>query len=180
MSEQWELDFKAKLKQAEALLKEAENILTANGIQTPVQQPSIQSHEKIRLPTGYIRKASEFRERYRLTNIISDVNVRSNIAYALQASDLINCFHNSYDITLSAGSIFCKMSTAHVCSIIEALLFVAVNSYHEQCCNTDGSVCNRVGKCDLYIKKPNNYSFANLVSLLNKLGVVPLSVRQQA
>ncbi len=41
MSEQWELDFKAKLKQAEALLKEAENILTANGIQTPVQQPSI-------------------------------------------------------------------------------------------------------------------------------------------
>ena len=104
----------------------------------------------------------------------------SNIACALQASDIINHFRNRYEITLSAGSIFCKMSTAHVFSIIEALLFVAVNSYHEQCCNTDGSVCNRVGKCDLYIKKANNYSFANLVSLLNKLGVVPLADRQHA
>ncbi len=179
MIQQWQKDFKNKLKQAESLLMEAEEILKDNGVQTPVDQPNIESLDKIQIPTGYIRKASEFRIKYRLMQLIDDVNVRSNIAYALQASDLLNYFLNRFKITLSAESIFYKISTVHIFSIIEALLYGTVNKYHICCLNRDGSVCKHNNKCDLYIKKANNYTFNDLIKLLIEKNILNLTNDEQ-
>ena len=174
----WQDEFKAKLKQAEQCLQEAETIAVRNGIKVPVRQPSLENCEKIKFPRGYIRIASEFRKRYELSRLISDTDRRSNIAYALQATDFLNYLLNRFSIGLSVERVLYRIAIAHVVSIIEALIYGAIDSLHRHCVQ-DTRVCNRSGRCHLYIKSANKYTFRNAIDLLKEKDVLPLSDEEQ-
>jgi hypothetical protein len=170
----WHDEFKARLKQAQRYLQDAEDIARQNGVQVPLQQPELADHEKIQFPRGYIRRADEFRGRYELRRIISDDDLCSNIAYALQTTDFLNYLLNRFSIGLSVGRVLYKMAIVHVFSIIEALIFGVIDSVHSNCVE-DGDVCRRSDRCEFYVRGPGKYSFRDAVELLMQKAVLPLS-----
>lgn len=174
----WQAEFKAKLKHAERCLQEAETIAIRNGLKPPIRQPNLRDHEKIRFPRGYIRKASEFRDRYSLPQLIHDGDRRSNIAYALQTTDFLNYLVNRFSIGLSVERVLYKIAIAHIVSIIEALIYGTIDSLHKHCVE-DTRVCHRSSRCPLYIKSPNKYTFRHAIDLLISKEVLRLSEEEK-
>jgi len=175
MGEDWEIEYKENLKKAEGYLKKAEKLLQDNSNDGLLRNLKLKKSEKIKIPNGHIRTADDFRSRYELVKLISRRDLRSNIAYALQGCDLLNYFHYRFNITLSAGSVFLRLSIVHVFSIIEALMSGYLDSLHDECLLKDNKVCKRNQTCDFYLKKAGNYSFRERVELLIERDIIAFS-----
>jgi len=167
----WLSEYKTTLKEAEKKLHKCEALLKENGIDCPIQQPKIARTDKIWLPTGYIRTAGHYRKAYQLPVSIDDLDIRNNIAYALQYTDFLNYIDNRFylgDFTIK--DVFYRMSTAHVMSIVEALLFGLVKTLHGHCVKK-GLTCNKAGKCKKYIKSHKKLSFKKLLVMVKDKGI---------
>lgn len=174
-AEEWLSEYKAKLKQAETLLHECETILAKNGIQGPVQHPPVIPRDRIWFPTGYIRKASYFRDAYELKKIIDDVSTRNNIAYSLQLSDFYNYIIGRFFLgNLSLGTTFFRISTTHIFSIIESICYGTIKTLHNHCC-TKGTACIKNRKCTYYVKSPSKTNFSDIITTLEIQKLITLT-----
>lgn len=171
----WLEEYKSKLKDAETILHDCENILRNNGVVGPVDHPRVTQKDKIWFPAGYIRKADHFRDDYGLRKLINDLSTRNNVAYALQLSDLLNYIINRFYLgDYSVGNTFYRMATAHVFTIVESILCGLTNHLHEHCTNK-AVTCRKADKCDLYFKKAGRYTFPKLLKKLQENAITQLS-----
>ena len=125
------------------LLKENEEILKKAGYNQPTKNFKLyHRQEKINIPSGYIRTREMFYEKYHLREIITQMNCRRNISYALQLSDFYNYLANRFFIWGSIETMFYKSAIIHVVSILEALILECANNI---CCKP--SMCGRTHIC---------------------------------
>ena len=153
-----------KLKSIEQLLQEIEDYCKVIGLKIPEENLSLESKDKIKFPSGYIRTCAEFKEKYKFTVLFPyDSNLSMNLTYALQCSDVFNYFLSRFNISLSAGKIFIKMATINIFSIIESILYGIAKNLHGYCRNKN---CGYTNNCDYYVK--SKYNFRELIELLQK------------
>jgi len=165
--DRFELEFKRRLKKVSQELKQLEDLLRENGIDIPNQNIVLKSDEKIWIPTGYIRTVQYFEQKYGLYNLLGDEILAKNIEYALQASDFFNYILNRFRIGLSVEKVFYKLAIINMFSIVESLLYGITKKCHSHCQLNNG-VCRNNEKCVFYIKKPNKYTFENLLKILRE------------
>jgi hypothetical protein len=170
-------EFKKRLKSLSIDLTNLEKFLKESGINTPYDNIALDQDEKIWIPFGYIRDKQYFIGKYKLNEIIDNAIVRDNIAYSLQASDLFNFFMNRFRIGLSAGKVFYKYAIINEVSIIEAILYGAIDKLHMHCIN-DGSICNKNSRCAFYIKSSKQYNFSEIIKLHREKELLELTDEQ--
>jgi len=115
-------------------MQSLENCLKHAGISTPDENVSFEN--KIKFPSGYIRKTSYFEKEYKL-DLFDDNVLAKNIAYYLQYTDLLNYFMNRTtlgDGALSVGTIFRKSAIIVLGAICEAY-FVGIIEYIARRCS---------------------------------------------
>ena len=163
--------FKQHLKSISRNLRDAENHLNDKGMSFPNFIPELEEVDKIQLPYGLFRTANEFRNEYKLYEILGTAPIKNNISYALQASDFFNFLINRFNIGLSIGQIIYKYAIINTVSIIEAILYGTVNSLHD-CCVSEESVCRRNARCIFYLKKANKYTFNQMITVLEDKNLI--------
>jgi len=161
------------LKAASNAFQSAHDILVENDINVLQPKIKIDQWDKVRVPKGHIRKVDDFIQKYDLNYLLADRKLRKNIAYSLQTSDFINFLHNRFNITLSVGSIFYKLSILNIFSILEAIIYGILNDLH-QFCTTKGQVCNKQRNCQYYVKSIRKLQFNPAVDLLMEKRVLNL------
>ena len=153
-------------------LNELEKMLNENGYKGPTKHIEIEKYQKIRLPLGYIRKVSEFRNEYKLFNLVDDKKVIDNIAYSLQMSDFFNYLLNRFNFFLSIEQYFNKYAITNLFSSYEALLHAILIKLHKYCVANNGEICKYQAKCKYYINSPKQMRFNKIVDLFTeKFGI---------
>lgn len=171
--ESWRSEYRKKIIETTLSLTVAENILSKNGFKYPKKPPRLYKKDKIRIPTGYIRTAKYFRDKYHLYKYITNKYLTDNIAYALQTTDLYNYLLNRFDIDLSVKSIFIKNAMINGFSIIEAIMTGVMDTLHYNC-NQKNILCKNNSKCFYYVKNAN-VKFKEKVDCIQKKGLIELS-----
>lgn len=172
--EPWEQDVQRLFRRVERLLQDVETVLKTNGLDTPVEQPNLNEIGRIKFPRGYIRKVSDFLERYSLVDIVGNEDLSRNIAYALQLSDVFNYFMNRFDIDFSAGKLLRKYAHINIVSIIESLLYGSLIQLRKHCIYLDGTVCQMNRDCTFYLKSPKKLKFRDVMSELGEKNILSL------
>lgn len=153
------------------LLKENEDICEAEGYKTPQHNYSLDRAKRIQFPSDYIRNNHYFMNKYHLYSIVSNSNVRKNIAYTFQLSDMNNFLANRFNIWGSVETMFFKSFVINVISIFEAIIFECANNI---CCST--SSCNKVKECvHHFTNKERNYSSFEALVKMNNIGITNFS-----
>lgn len=149
------------------LLEENEIILRKAGYCPPVQNFALEQSEKIRFPSGYIRTVASFNDKYHLKDIFPNPEVRHNVIYALEVSDLINYVFNRINIWGPVATIFYKLAIVNIVSVIEAIVLEAANNICGQ-----ANCCEKIGVCSHHFsKEQRNYARKALVRLV-EIGVL--------
>lgn len=172
-------EFKERLKTISKELSDLENFLRENGVNVPEENITLTPYEKIWIPSGYIRTVSYYTEKYKLYKLIEDEIIVKNIAYSLQTSDFFNYILNRFRIELSVKKVFYKYAIINIFSIIEAILYGIVKKCHSFCIDKNGKVCKKSTRCQFYLKKPNKYSFRNLLEVLSSKNLLKMPPRIQ-
>lgn len=161
---------KANTAEITRLLAENENILREEGLNPPANNFSLESSEKINIPSSYIRVNEYFIKKYHLREIVSDAHVRKNMAYTLQLSDLNNYLINRFFIWGSVETMFLKSAIINLVSVLEALIFECVNNI---CCCTN--TCGKANVCNYHFtnKQRNNSAF-DALQKLNEINITRL------
>lgn len=154
-------------KRITELLKENEMILRKSGYNPPLINYTLEQHEKIGVPSGYIRTVNAFNKKYHLQEICIEKTVRHNITYALETSDLLNFIINRINIWGSVEAIFFKLSIVNFVSVIEAILLEATNNI---CC--DASNCGKTKNCELHFSKEERNYASKAVKKLAQIGIL--------
>lgn len=130
------------------LLEENENILRECGYSPPVQNFALDAKEKIKFPSRYIRTVASFDKKYHLQEIFPDREVRHNVIYTLEVSDLINYLFNRIHIWGPVSTILYKLAIVNLVSVIEAIVLEAANNIcNHACC------CGKVKTCKNHFSK---------------------------
>jgi len=149
-------------------LNELELLLNENNYKGPVKQIEIEKYRKIRLPYGYIRKVSDFRNDYQLFNLVDDKKVIDNIAYSLQMSDFFNYLLNRFNTFLSIEQYFNKYAITNLFSSFDALLHAILIKLHKHCVASNGEICKYQARCRYYINSPKQMRFCRIVDLFSE------------
>ena len=155
------------------LMRENENFLREEGYKPPLNNYALERTEKIGFPAGYIRTVETFNEKYHLREICPDRTVRQNIAYALEASDLMNYVMNRVNIWGSVETIFFKLAIVNLASIMEAILLEAANNI---CCNA--RACGKTKKCYYHFSGDERNNVRRAVQKLALVGVLDYNEEQ--
>ena len=163
--EDWQKHYIEQLQIASDALQSAHNILVENEIDIREPKVKVGQWEKIQIPRGHIRKVPEFIGKYDLNCLLSEVNLQKNIAYSLQTSDFITLLLNRFNISLSVGSIFYKLSIINIFCVVEALVYGIIDDLHAYC-KTGEEICKNNRACQYYIKSIKKLKFNTVVDLL--------------
>ena len=135
-------------KMISKLLDENENILRQAGYDPPRINYSVDKMDRITFPPRYIRTVQYFIKKYHLLEIIKDRQLRHNITYALQESDLINYILSRVNVWGPVETILYKLAIVNFVSIIEAIVLQASNNI----CYEPG-MCGNTKKCSVHFSK---------------------------
>ena len=150
-----------------ALLKANEDLLRAEGFDLPNDNVNMDGFQKIKIPSQYIRTKEYFYEKYHLYVIVSTWDVRNNIAYSFQMSDLYNYLMNRFNIWGSVETMLYKNAIINLISILEAFISECANNIC--CCPSE---CGKLQKCKLHFSNnQRNRTYDGLIKM-KKLGVV--------
>lgn len=149
------------------LLAENENILREAGYTPPMNNHALERSEKIGFPSGYIRTVVAFKTKYHLSEICPNREVRHNITYALEASDLMNFVLNRVNIWGSVETIFFKLAIVNFVSIIEAIVLEATNNI---CCNA--KTCSKTKTCYYHFSGEERNNARKAVEKLALTGIL--------
>lgn len=147
------------------LLDENMNLLMENGLRSREYDPMFENeNDRIIFPRGYIKHKSEYEEMYRLNHLIHNDDIRSNVEYCLQMSD-VYCFLDNYFSTYGSVNMAIKKAAfVNLVAVMEALILLAVEDVRKQCgdCPTE--------KCDYRMTKRKN-NLSERVQQLKKLNL---------
>lgn len=157
-------------KSISLLLAENENILRNAGYDPPCLNFSVNRGERINIPSGYIRKADDFRKKYHLSELVESNNTRKNICYALQLSDFYNFLISRFNIWGSIEPMLYKQAFINIVSIIEALILESSTRINRFC-----KQCKDIQECKNNISKKNRRNMKDAVEKLFELGILDLN-----
>lgn len=149
------------------LLEENENILRACGYSPPAQNFAFDANEKIKFPSKYIRTVLSFEKKYHLQEIFPNREVRHNVIYALEVSDLINYLFNRVNIWGPVATILYKLAIVNLVSVIEAIVLEAANNI----CN-HAHLCSKVKTCENHFSKEERNNVRKALKKLVAIGVL--------
>ena len=135
-------------KQISELLQENEALLKQAGYDPPAKNVTLPQDQLIQFPNGYIRTTCAFSERYHLKSIFPLLYSRQNITYALEVSDLMSYVVNRINIWGPVQTVFYKLATINLVSIIEAIILEAANNICSH-----ASQCGKTEKCDKHFSR---------------------------
>jgi hypothetical protein len=129
---------------------------------TPIDNIERNDFILVNIPDRYIRKASYFRNEYRLKEIISDSNLVNNIAYSLQLSDLHNYIINRFNLFGVIKNLYLKNAIINIFSIEEAILYSALMNLNKYCWFGD-KICSKNSSCEFYVNTRSKLTFYSLI-----------------
>ncbi len=169
MNQQQRLQYKAKLKEIETMLQDTEDFLIECGVDNIRNAPLLDDRDKIFFPRKSIRHRLFFTQAFQLNSFINSDTLRRNISYSLQSVDLFNYFNKRMRIGLATGKIFLKLGMVNIFSIIESILYGAVEELHKYCMfDAENQPCKHNLTCPYYLPKPysKGFSFAKIIRKL--------------
>lgn len=152
------------------LLKQNEDLLRAEGFDLPNENLSMDGLQKIKIPSQYIRTKDYFYEKYHLNIIVSTWDVRNNIAYSFQVSDLYNYLINRFNIWGSVETMLYKNAIINLVAIFEA--FISECAHNICMCP---SQCGKTNKCKVHFSKDQRGKTYDGLIKMRKLGIVNYS-----
>jgi len=151
-------------------LQELEDLLRKGGIELENNICLSKKGKSVVFPKGYVRKVKDLQQKYRLDSF-SDQTLAKNIAYYLQATDLISYLLNRTTLadnrSLSVGAAFRKMAIIWNAAIVEGMLAGKIETVSCICCNCGNlstSKCKASSKNALSKRKSSIERFANRMS----------------
>lgn len=153
-------------------------MLVDNGVDIYHPDITLQKWDKIQIPKGHIRTAETFRKEYHLSEILDDKILSKNLAYSLQASDLMNLLFNRVNIDLSVGRVFYKMAIINYFSIIEGMLYGVTKKLHDFCMSNE-SACSYHRNCKYYIKSHKKIQMDEIVNWFCVREIINLSAEEK-
>ncbi len=174
----WTEEFKRKLKTISCEFKEAQQLLVDNGVDIYHPDIALGKWEKIQIPKGHIRTVETFRKKYFLSEILDDKILSKNLAYSLQASDLMNLLFNRVNIDLSVGRVFYKMAIINHFSIIEGMLFGVAKKLHGFCRSNENG-CSYQRNCKHFIKSHKKQKIDELIEWFCEKKIINLSAEEK-
>lgn len=153
------------------LLSENEVLLRKAGLSVPEENFAVNSDDKIKIPSNYIRPKEYLVIKYHLEQIAANWTVRSNIGYALQLSDLHNYILNRFNLWGSVATMLYKSAIVNLISIFEAIVFECATQicYQSNDCKLERRRCQYA-----FNKTQRNNSFEAL-KRINELGITTFS-----
>lgn len=137
------------------------------GYKPPNNNYVVRSSLRIKIPNGYIRTSKVFWENYHLNYIVQDSNVRKNISYSLQLSDLYNYLLNRVYIWGSVQTMLYKNDIINIVAIIEALILEATCNVRKKCLD-----CRNINRCRNHISKAEKDNMKAALKKLCDLGIL--------
>ena len=138
-------------KEISRLMEENMRLLMENGLRSREYDPIFDNEkDKIIFPRGYIKHKDEYEKLYQLDCLIHNDDVRSNVEYCLQMSD-VYCFLDNYFSTYGSVNMAIKKAAfINLVAVMEALILLVVEDVRKQCgdCPTQ--------KCDYRMSKRKN------------------------
>lgn len=155
-------------KKISTLLSENEDILRRMGYKPPATNMTLNKKSRIIFPSGYIRTKSYFAKKYRLYEFFSNTELASNMAYALQLSDLYNFILNRFNIWGPLETMVYKAAIINYVCIIESFIGQVFDDMHKYC-----GKCDKHNHCEFFMPKVNN--FAQKLDAIEKSGILSLT-----
>ena len=149
------------------LLRENEDLLRAEGFDLPNDNLNMDGLQKIKIPSQYIRTKEYFYEKYHLYIIVSAWDVRNNIAYSFQVSDLYNYLINRFNIWGSVETMLYKNAIINFVSIFEAFVFECANNI----CMCP-SQCGKTNKCKRHFSNTQRNNSYKALCRMRELHIV--------
>lgn len=154
-------------KKISRLLEENEKILRECGYTPPISNFALNADEKIKFPAGYIRRVNFFDEKYHLKEIFPNKEVRHNVIYTLEVSDLINYLFNRINVWGPVSTILYKLAIVNIVSIIEAIVLEAANNICSQ-----ANCCGKVRVCATHFSREERSNVRKALEKLTEIKVI--------
>lgn len=152
------------------LLSLNENLMIKHGYCPPEKSDALEPFERIHIPSGYIRTADSFEEKYHLKEIVVSDEKRRNIAYCFQLSDFYNYIINHFYLWGSVETMLLKQDYINLVSIMETMIIETAKNINYFC-----NDCVHCRNCPFHLGTSKIGTMKGALERLDKTGITSLS-----
>lgn len=157
-------------KKISDLLAQNEKLMIENGYNPPEENAAVDSVGRIHFPSGYIRTADVFENRYHLVEIVLNNDERRNIAYSLQLSDFYNYFINRFYIWGSVETMLLKQDFINIVAVMESMVIESAKSINRYCLD-----CKYCHSCSSHLGSRKISTMKRALERLHVVGIISLT-----